>query len=253
MADLPQGYAQVQFNSSATIAQANSFGRILRFLGIEKRPLAPSGQRRGGATQSLCPSTEENLVALIPSTNIGLTVAEHPQFWFYISSSSRRSFLAEFVLIDEHENDVYKTPENYRLPENTSGIISITLPQTSPPLQEGKYYRWVFSLICNPSDRSGDLTVNGWIERVPLESKLEQQLKTAANPIDRVFLYANAENGLWYEALTSLAQLRLSYPQDEQLAKDWISLLESVDLADIAQKPLTSCCQLENQSEHNER
>jgi len=211
--------------------------RLLRFLGLERRPKRPKGRRRGGATQSLCPPTEDQkeLIALIPTTNIGLTVAGHPKFWFYVPpAKSGRLWRVEFVLIDENEEDVYATPSDFRLSEQ-SGIVSFQMPQTLPPLARGKQYHWVFSIICNPNDRSGDITVNGLIERVSMEeeAKLESQLKGVSTPRERVLIYSSAENGLWYDALSTLAKLRLENSQNDAILTDWQTFLESVELGDI--------------------
>jgi hypothetical protein len=46
------------------------------------------------------------------------------------------------------------------------------------------------------------------------------------------------EKGIWYDAVTSLAQQRLQKPQDVRLQKDWSDLLESANLEEISQQPL---------------
>lgn len=240
--DTPQAWSEPSNFHQIPVAQGG-FAKILRFLGIGKRPPYPEGRRRGGGTYTTCPVLQGQLTALIPQTNIGLTVAGHPTFWFYVPNSSRRSWLAEFVLNDDNGNRVYETPPDFKLTE--TGIISFQLPETLPPL-EYKKYKWVFSLICSPQDPSANLTVHGLIERVQPEARLKTQLEQAT-PREQVFLYANAENGLWYEAVTSLAKLRLDNPKDIELTQNWIDLLNSVCLDEISTEPLTSCCKLEQQ------
>jgi Domain of Unknown Function (DUF928) len=44
---------------------------------------------------------------------------------------------------------------------------------------------------------------------------------------------------LWYDALNSLANLRVIKPQDTGLKQDWQNLLKSIDLGDLANQPLS--------------
>ncbi|MCA1994661.1 MAG: DUF928 domain-containing protein [Coleofasciculus sp. S288] len=206
-------------------------------------------RRRGAAARprrGLCPAAKLPLTALILAAQsnsltaeqpLDVTVAEHPTFWFYVPYSPDARFSAEFVLIDENEQDVYKTTFSLK---QKPGIIGLKIPEMLPPLQTGKRYQWVFSIVCDPNNRSGDATVNGEIERIPLNSTLQTQLESVSTPSERVSLYA--QNGLWYEALTSLAQLRRNNLQNSTLQADWSSLLKSMNLNDIASEPLTSCC-----------
>jgi hypothetical protein len=212
------------------------------FLGKRPRGVA-SGRQRGGARRDRCPNVSDPLTALVPFDADGIpfveqTISDRPTFWFYIPylPISRRN--AEFVLIDENEDDVYsvKFPISQR-----AGIASLQLPVTAPPLKEGKKYQWVFSVICNPLNRSGDATVNGWIERVPESATLNTQLKLATLR-ERVYIYTQA--GLWYETFVTFATLRKNNPQDENLKKDWINLLQNfglnrIDLEGWTNYPLT--------------
>jgi Domain of Unknown Function (DUF928) len=221
---LPEAYAREQ---SSLIAKIRRF-----FVGTRPRGVA-SGRQRGGSRRDRCPIVSDPLTALVPFDVDGVpffeqTISERPTFWFYIPylPISRRN--AEFVLIDENEDDVYSA--TFPLTQQ-AGIVSLQLPATVPPLKEGKKYRWVFSVICNPLNRSGDATVNGWVERVPESSTLNIQLM-AANSREQVSIYAEA--GLWYEALAAIATLRKNNPQDEDLNSDWMSLQQTLGLPEIS-------------------
>jgi hypothetical protein len=63
-------------------------------------------------------------------------------------------------------------------------------------------------------------------------------------PREQINLYA--ANGIWHDALTNLAQLRQTNPEDAALMADWESLLKSVNLEAIATEPIVQCCTLEN-------
>jgi hypothetical protein len=53
---------------------------------------------------------------------------------------------------------------------------------------------------------------------------------------DRAAIYA--ASGIWYDSITTLVELRQKRFDDAALKNDWQSLLESVDLAKIAQESL---------------
>jgi hypothetical protein len=53
-----------------------------------------------------------------------------------------------------------------------------------------------------------------------------------------------AENGIWHDALTQLAQLRRSHPQAKNFRNDWQKLLTDIGLEELANKPITPCCTL---------
>ncbi|ARV62097.1 hypothetical protein BZZ01_28805 [Nostocales cyanobacterium HT-58-2] len=207
----------------------------------------PSGRERGGAVRDRCPNVAQPLTALVPSVNespfVEQTISERPSFWFYVPYLSASYRKAEFVLIDDQEENVYAAT----FPLTASpGVVNLQLPKTVPPLQEGKQYRWVLSVICNPSSRSGDVTVNGWIERVPVSATLTHQLK-AASTKERVLVYTDAR--LWCETLTTLAELQRSNPQDQEVKADWANVLQLIGLPENASKTWTTYS-LPNQAEN---
>lgn len=193
---------------------------------------SPTGRKKGGATRDRCPNIQPPLIALVPSTPdetpfVEKTIRDRPTFWFYIPFFPTFSREAEFVIIDEDEKDVY----NARFPlTQQPGIVRLKLPSTMPPLQEGKRYRWVFSVMCNPANRSGDATVNGWVQRVPLTPALERQLKEKLG-LDQVAIYAEAE--LWQEMLTALAESQQANPQQLQLKSAWKETLGAIGLTNL--------------------
>lgn len=207
------------------------------------------GRRKGAASRGECPSVSKPLTALVPATGesssesrgklavataksvLGLTAAEHPTFWFYVPYTLASERSTEFVLLDEQNNYVYKSTFT---PTGVPGIISFRLPSTAAPLELGKMYHWYFLVNCDPDD---PVFVEGWIQRVALNPVLSQQLAVAP-PRERVDLYAT--NGIWYEALTTLAELYRATPADTRLATDWTTLLQAVDLNNITSEPLVS-------------
>ncbi|MGE5658375.1 MAG: DUF928 domain-containing protein [Actinomycetota bacterium] len=199
------------------------------------------GRREGGGTRGGdCKFDPKEVTAIIPKTTMGRTLAANPTFWFYLPAALDKT--VEIVLTDEanalpdklNKQDLYS--QRFRLITKTPGVVSVTLPSqdNSPILETGKNYHWVMSIHCDTDDPSADIFVAGWVQRVDATPTLVSELQQAS-PRDRFNLYAQA--GLWYEALTTLAELRSSAPNDTALAQKWGELLKSVELDKIAQQP----------------
>ena len=237
--------AQPQPANNHTLVAQSVFDRVkwLFFPPKTANRGAPSGRRKGGATQGICPPVTKPLTALVPINKadsaaaeipIGVTAIAHPTFWFYVPYAAKSRRLAEFVLIDENEEDVFSTPFTLTA---APGIIGVPVPEKIPPLQVGKQYRWVFSVICDPSNRSGDVTVNGWIQRVALSVSVQNQLQQTTLPSQRFAIYA--QNGVWYDALTTLANLRVTNASD-RVIQNWLSILDSAGLNELRAEPITT-------------
>lgn len=211
------------------------------------------GDTQGAASRGLCPPVNTVLTALMPTFKTageedsvwGLTISEYPTFWFFVPYSLTSKITGEFILQDENqfiqsdEDTLYKTKIPLTTAETSPGVISLRLPSTVAPLEIGKRYYWKFIVHCHPQDPSANIYVDGWVERTALSPSLMRDLKKMV-PIERAALYYQA--GIWYDSLTTLAELRRASPQDAELADDWTALLQIVDLAEIASKPIVQCC-----------
>jgi hypothetical protein len=203
---------------------------------------APTGRARGGASRGSCKNLQDNkrLTALVPVTSKsvwGLTTTKYPTLWYYVPDALTSNLPIEFVLQDEKDNYVYKT--TLTTPGTPSGIVSVPLSSMTAPLEIGKIYHWTVSMYCDPQEPSNSVFVKGTVQRVAVDPALTNQLETATLP-ERVALYA--ANGIWHDALTTLAELRRTYPQNATLAATWENLLQSVNLQDIAKEPIVECC-----------
>lgn len=219
-----------------------------------ENPGAPDARGAAGS-RGQCPRVERPLTALVPlkeettagnrsssdvrSTSksiMGVTVAEHPTFWFYNPYELTPDRTVEFVLQDENGNDVYST--SFAGSGTTPGVIGFELPPTAAPLEVGKMYQWYFVISCEPNGSVPDdnsVLVKGWVHRIALQPSLQSRLKQAT-PLEKVSLYAKAD--IWHEAITSLAKLRRQNPDDAALKSEWTKLLQSVDLEAIAPEPI---------------
>jgi len=198
------------------------------------------GTRQGGATRGGCSSSDRTLTALVPANNLGTTTAPYPVIFFYVPPTS--ADVLELSLLDENDNEIY---QKNLTPNKTGGIASInfsTLPGMQP-LQVGKSYHWYLSIVCNVQDRSADIFVDGWVQRIKLDPALQSELQQVSLS-DRPSLYA--VNGIWYDSLAALFETRTSSPNNSALVNEWADLLDSVGLNQIAREPLVPCCTATN-------
>ncbi len=185
-------------------------------------------------------SSQKRLTALVPVYSgselvLGATLAPAPIFWFYIPYQYQSPFPAKFVLRNKEGKLVYQS--DVTLPE-TPGVISLSIPRAVPPLEIGKRYRWFLKIYCKAQEPPA--FVEGWIQRNLLNPVLKSQLEKAT-PRDRVALYA--ANGIWFEALSTAAELRRRDPKDTS----WAALLRSVGLNDFVNEPILQCCTLKTE------
>jgi hypothetical protein len=240
--------AKSQSNSVLDLQGPNrreSVGQLLARrarLGFKVPRIRASRNRYGGAARGSCSldqTSQLEMKTLLPDTNIGLTVAAQPTFFFLISNTSATEVKeAKFILLHEnHEENrddiIYQTT----LPlSGKGGVMSVTLPPEAGALEVGKEYRWEAQVSCSgDGDESSNPHIDGSIKRVQPDAELARKLEKAS-PRDRVALYAKA--GYWNSSLETLAKLRLANPNDQELKDDWQELLETVGLGTIAQEPL---------------
>jgi hypothetical protein len=169
---------------------------------------------------------------LIPTTNIGLTVAEHPTIFVYVPGTKAQQAL--FTLQDDGSKTYYQTTLN--LPQKP-GVMEVKLPSSVPALKTGKNYKWSLVMICTEELETDSPWVGGWIHRVEADRSLINQ---SNRPISLDLISKLAETGIWYDSLSMLAELRRSQPNNLSLKNAWEELLKSADLNVVANEPLTN-------------
>ncbi|NEP18263.1 MAG: DUF928 domain-containing protein [Leptolyngbya sp. SIO4C1] len=195
------------------------------------------GRRISGGSRvptEACVLDQQPLIALVPDDAIGLTGKAAPTLWFALPAVSPSRSL-EFGLFTQDDQLIYQTT----LPVSAAGVRSIDLTQLegAPALTVDENYRWYLSIVCNPSNRSEDIWVDGWVRRVDLPSAMAADL-ASASPLDQPHLYLQA--GLWHEAITELATLVQRYPESAALEQQWQALLSSIDLDQAVDAPVLS-------------
>ncbi|MEL6381704.1 MAG: DUF928 domain-containing protein [Cyanobacteria bacterium J06626_18] len=191
--------------------------------------LRAPGNRESGATRSTtCIASNDNLVALIPDSNYGLTQSGHPTFYFYLPPTDAP--LVKFVMYNEKTNELFYEGQ-FRI-RGESGVLGVTLPNNGlqKSLEVGESYVWYLSVVCDPNaiDQSANPVVEAMVERVAPVSEAEQSSST---DLPRIY----AEAGIWYDALAASAELRAS---DNNAA--WNTLLNAVDLEELILSPVLS-------------
>jgi len=196
-----------------------------------------AGTHRGSCRPELsipciCPR-ELSIIPLIPPSNRALTVAESPTFFAYVSQASTP---VEFTLQtkDTQGTKIYQTTFTVDKP----GIVGVSIPadgDNKKSIEVGKEYQWSFAVACNPEDRSGDYYVEGFVQRIEPKPSLKSDLEKP-DPMARAIAYA--ENEIWYDTVTAVAELLREAPDDAMLTAEWRQLLQSQRLGSIADRPL---------------
>jgi hypothetical protein len=206
----------------------------------------PSGQGRppitrgaGSRNDRLCPQDATtnpdrsiaaplSLTALVPDNQEGLTWSERPTVWVYLPETSAR----QMVLSIRTEGS---QPHSQRFLPITGepGIVGIPLDETAPPLDLETAYQWAVVLICGDRPSPNDPVVTAWVRRVDAD-----QTNLPQDPLERAAWYG--ERGIWYDALTTLAEARRSQPANSAITEAWINFLTqpTVGLETIANEPV---------------
>jgi hypothetical protein len=192
---------------------------------------APKGRTGGGASRGTC-AQYATMQAVVPrsdrpgSTN--LTVSDRPTFWFYLPERPSTENLVEFVLQDSEDRYVYKTVFTRSNP--SPELISVTVPEKSPALASSILYHWTLSIQCNPSHPSQVAFIRGSIQKVAIAPALNTAIQSSA-PDTAARLYT--ERGLWYDAMTVLAQTMQIKPVSPSTQQLWRQLLAQAGLAEL--------------------
>jgi Domain of Unknown Function (DUF928) len=236
-------------------ASGNRIGTSFKLPPAPKRG-APGNRKGAGSRLTPMDSTNESgksnrrFVALVPEyqtstgtenssselANIwGLTTNKYPTIWFHIPYPQSLVSRIDFTLYnrDNLSNQVFY--QESRKPAEKPGLISFSLPKTKEPIAINQLYRWEVKLTLN-RELDKEVFVTGWIQRAALSNNLSEKLKLVT-PHKQAILYA--ENGIWYDAISTLAKLRRDLPQDLAIKQDWVDILKSVDLDELSDKPFS--------------
>lgn len=219
--------------------EANLIIKIKRVQYNAPKGLGAPKYVRGGLVRGSCPENS-CLIALMPGSRFNLdhfpaTLAAHPTFFF---SMPQPKGYAAFILDRINDDGISVTrfyKKKFWLESASNGIVNFTMPEDAPPLETGRSYSWKMQVDYLGG---GSETVSGFVHRVASEPDLLNQLKRS-QPLERPAIYAKA--GLWFETVTTLADLRCTQPDRTEPLEEWVDLLSSVKLNAIAKLPLSKC------------
>lgn len=217
----------------------------------------------------------ENIMALIPSNvsnsgvkssdnlskpNVELTTSPHPTVLFYLPQNSTETATFGLRTFDENGNEIPKRIyyANIKLPPTKykGGIVILDLANIAnktnlPELKIGESHTYKWNITFCEQTRNGE--ISGLIRRVDPNIPLVRQLDANAmvQDIDPNTILANEltkvnktqqpsvylTNGIWYSAVSSLAELLKNNPQNSNLQQDWKDLL-SDNLKNIPEKTI---------------
>jgi hypothetical protein len=170
------------------------------------------------------------LIALLPQTYHGTTLAERPTFLVYLPASNAKIGL--FSLKDKQGKLHYQQTVPVT---GQAGIMAIQLPATAPALELGNDYQWFFALKIDGDLSPSTPYVDGWVQRIQPTAAISEALQ-ANSPLDKA--NALAKLGVWYDSAALLASLRSQQPDSALMAKEWSEFLTSVELHKIQTAPI---------------
>ncbi|WP_392532533.1 DUF928 domain-containing protein [Nostoc sp. C117] len=180
------------------------------------------------ATSTTTLSKQYPLMVLVPSdSNYGLTSAEHPTFLVYLPQTSAKQLILSFM---EEDNQLYS--QTFIPIQGKPGIVSIKSANNSPSLKVGKTYKWALVLVCGEKASPNDPVVTSWVRRVPLAQPQSHHKAS----LEQANTYS--QQGIWYDAVLALAQIKNAQPDNQAIADIWADFLKSAGLEAIATQPL---------------
>ena len=194
----------------------------------------PTHRRDGGSRGSMdCVANinNQNLMALIPQKNVGLSASTSPKLFFYVPEIENQKTL-EFVLRNESDDLIYEA----FVSTEGNGIMSVEIPAevNSNMLETDQNYHWYLSMICDYEQRSRDIVVEGWLRQETIDVATQKQL-SMASPIEKAEVYR--DRGFWFDALSALAESPDALAQQSLVQQKWSEMLSSVGLGELASKP----------------
>jgi hypothetical protein len=193
-----------------------------------KPPLrgAPAG-RVGGGTRGATERESFSLLVLAPD-HVGYTIQDQPCLYWFISKPTSYSVeltVSERKAVTPLIEKILKGPEK-------AGIQSICLADHNVRLKKNVQYKWFVTLVTDANLRSKDILAGGIIELLEISPSLAGKLKDAGTA-KAPSIYA--EEGIWYDALWSLARLIDAAPSNEDLRQERAALLGQVGLTEPAE------------------
>jgi hypothetical protein len=184
---------------------------------------APS-RRVGGGTRG--EGGTATTVAVLAPEDLGLTLEEQPDLFWFISQPSR--VRVEVALIQGMSPAPVKEVSLEGV--QSAGVQRFALREHGVRLAEGTDYEWSVAVVPDEGARSADISSTGVIRRVAPEAALSQKLGGLSGTARASAL---AEAGIWYDAFGALSRA-LETSADPRIRAARADLLQQVGLAEAA-------------------
>jgi hypothetical protein len=194
-------------------------------------------RRVGAGNRGVCKQLPEidkdfSLQVLVPE-HLGQTIWAQPTLYWSLSKPINAKF--SFTLGQPASEDFSKVPEplvdeTWEKKSVEAGIHALSLEQRGVSLVKNTEYEWSISIECDPNNPSANIVAKGTIKRVePAAANLQADVKETTPAAQLPYIYA--ENGLWYDALQSIAELI----EEKDKADEWTQVRASL----LGQQQLT--------------
>lgn len=195
------------------------------------------------------------MTLLTPGDRGATTISGNPTFFWYINPTPddptkyRPIQKLAVVVINEKEEEIYA--QMIDAPSEAS-IVSFKLPENDlPALEPGQWYNIFIGAYNqeNPNIYEPCNSLSAWVKRQVLTDEQQQELNIVASNEERLQFYIQHE--IWYDALTTLADIIRQSPHNSTLNLQWIQMLESIELGELANQPLLQPTQIVRHVEPN--
>ncbi len=150
-----------------------------------------------GTRSGSCSANGSVFSGLGPRSVTGLTTSSRPEFVWYMTDAIAESPML-FRLLALDENGQASLVDSAELSAQ-AGFMRYQLPDSVPPLEEGKDYLWQVIVRCDPNRMSSFLTSTLPLQVVAPTPELTATLATATTDAEKAITYGNA--GVWYNAM----------------------------------------------------
>ena len=190
----------------------------------------PKTRNPGGRVGAATRGQEDELptlMALVPETHTGLSTTDQPSLYWFLSKPT--SLPIEFVVQVGTEAKPFL--ETRLKSVSAPGIQEIRLQEYGVRLQPGVVYQWYVQIVPDQQDRTKDAVAGGFLMHAPAPAAVQAGLKQSPKEDAPRIL---AEAGLWYDALTALAELIAGTPANPLYRQERATILKQERMPVVA-------------------
>ncbi len=190
----------------------------------------PKTRNPGGRVGAATRGQEDELptlMALVPETHTGLSTTDQPSLYWFLSKPT--SLPIEFVVQVGTEAKPFL--ETRLKPVGAPGIQEIRLQEYGIRLQPRVVYQWYVQIVPDQQDRTKDAVAGGFLMHAPAPAAVQAGLtQSPKEEAPRIL----AEAGLWYDALTALAELIAGAPANQLYRQERAAILKQERMPVVA-------------------